>query len=153
MRNVRTRARRLIACAALSIVAVAPACTSAVSAEPSAPDLAGTTRIVLRAWEDTRAGLPPLAVTRADSVSRVVAFVRSKSDGWLTSGDSLPGRALPAEFYEADRLTARFGILDREGDGGFFVSWQGNSVSLRPATEAEMGEFLAFFGISVTVVE
>src|SRR3954469_14684268 len=61
-----------------------------------APNLTGTTRIVLRAWEDTRAGLPPLAVTRADSIERVIAFVRARSDGW-TAVDSLPGRPLPAE--------------------------------------------------------
>jgi hypothetical protein len=108
--------------------------------------------IVLRAWEDTRVGLPPLAITRADSIDLVMAFVRSKADGWHVV-DSLPGNALPAEFYHDNQLTQRFGILDMPGDSGYFVAWDGQRKLLRPASDAEWGKFLAFFGISVVTVE
>ncbi len=126
--------------------------TSLLSAPLSLPTAAATTRIVLRAWEDARVGLPPLAVTRSDSIERVVAFVRARSDGWQRT-NSLPGVALPAEFYEGQRVAQRFGILDLPGDSGFFVSWQGTEALLRPAKDAELLQFLAFFGINVVTIE
>lgn len=125
--------------------------TSLLSA-PDLPNASATTRIVLRAWEDTRAGLPPLAVTRRDSVDLVVAFVRARSEGWQRA-NSLPGIALPAEFYVGDRVAQRFGILDLPGDTGFFVSWQGTQAHLRPASDVELGQFLAFFGVNVVTIE
>jgi hypothetical protein len=117
-----------------------------------APSASATSKIVLKAWEDTRVGLPPLAITRADSIEAVIAFVRARSSGWIRT-DSLPGNPLPAEFYEQNRVTQRFGIVDLEGDTGFFVTWQGSQALLRPATDAELLEFLGFFGIGVVVVE
>jgi hypothetical protein len=91
-------------------------------------------------------------VTRADSVEAVLAFVRSKSTGWRMA-DSLPGNPLPAEFYAGTAVQGRFGILDVEGDSGFFIAWRGSVASVRPASDAELGQFLAFFGIAVIVVE
>lgn len=109
-------------------------------------------RIVLRAWEDTRVGLPPLAVTRADSVDNVLAFVRARADGWHEV-DALPGIALPAEFYSNNQLTMRFGILDLPGDSGYFITWDGSRKLLRPASDGELWEFLGFFGIGRVLID
>jgi hypothetical protein len=144
------RARRFIIA---TLVGVSACASSSTGPGPSPVEFSGTTRVVLRAWEDTRAGLPPLAITRADSVEAFLAFIRSKSDGWRAAGDSLPGIALPAELYVGTALQGRFAMLDLPGDTGMFVSWRGSERSLRPATDAELGQFLAYFGIAVTVVE
>jgi hypothetical protein len=109
-------------------------------------------RIVLRAWEDVRVGMPPLAVTRADSIDQVMAFVRARGDGWHEV-DQLPGNPLPAEFYQNNRITMRFGILDVPGDTGYFITWDGSRTLLRPASDAELWTFLGFFGIGGVVIE
>ncbi|MEW5917796.1 MAG: hypothetical protein AB1762_15445, partial [Gemmatimonadota bacterium] len=46
------------------------------------------TSVVLRAWEDTRVGLPPLAVTRPDSVALVVHFINTRLMNWETRADA-----------------------------------------------------------------
>jgi hypothetical protein len=129
------------------------------SSQKSVPDVAVPTgaalpadRIVLRAWEDVRAGLPPLAVTRADSIDRVMAFVRARANGWREV-DQLPGNPLPAEFYQHNQMTLRFGILDMPGDAGYFITWDGSRKLLRPATDDELWTFLGFFGIGGVVIE
>ena len=109
-------------------------------------------RIVLRAWEDVRVGMPPLAVTRADSIEKVMAFVRARADGWHEVAE-LPGIALPAEFYQNNQITLRFGILDLPGDAGYFITWDGSRKLLRPATDDELWTFLGFFGIGGVVVQ
>ncbi len=109
-------------------------------------------RIVLRAWEDTRVGLPPLAVTRSDSIETVMAFVRARADGWHEVKD-VPSNPLPAEFYQGNQVTLRFGIVDVPGDSGFFITWDGSRKLLRPASDAELWTFLGFFGIGGIVVE
>lgn len=109
-------------------------------------------RIVLRAWEDVRVGMPPLAVTRADSIEKVMAFVRARTDGWHEVAD-LPGNPLPAEFYQNNQITLRFGILDMPGDAGYFITWDGTRKLLRPATDDELWTFLGFFGIGGVVIE
>jgi len=109
-------------------------------------------RIVLRAWEDVRVGMPPLAITRADSIDKVMAFVRARSEGWHEVTD-LPGNPLPAEFYQNNHITLRFGILDLPGDSGYFITWDGTRKLLRPASDAELWTFLGFFGIGSVVIE
>ena len=148
--------------ALLCVILAAGACSRSVTptssdtppASIALPNDAATApnRIVLRAWEETRVGLPPLAITRADSIDMVMAFVRSKADGWHAV-DSLPGNPLPAEFYHDNQVTQRFGVLDVPGDSGYFVAWEGDRKLLRPASDAEWGKFIAFFGVNVVTVE
>ena len=115
-------------------------------------DLDGITRIVLRAWEDTRAGLPPLAVTREDSVARVVNFINARRDKWETVQD-VPGNPLFAELHRGTAVVSRFGFIEvSHGAGGYFITTDGGKNQLRPASAEELASFLAFFGISVEIV-
>jgi hypothetical protein len=116
-------------------------------------DLDGITRIVLRAWEDTRAGLPPLAVTREDSVALVVNFINTRRDKWETVQGDLPGNPLFAELRRGNAVVSRFGFIEiSHGAGGYFITTDGGKNQLRPATAEELASFLAFFGISVEIV-
>lgn len=129
---------------------VVAACQSSSVAGPSALD--AITRIVLRAWEDTRAGLPPLAVTREDSVARVVSFINARRDKWETAPGELPGHPLFAELARGSNVVSRFGFMELvHGGGGYFITTDGGKNQLRPASAQELAAFLAFFGISVEI--
>lgn len=129
--------------------AVLTACSESSIVGPRALD--GVTRIVLRAWEDTRVGLPPLAVTRGDSVTRVVNFINARRDKWQTVQD-LPGNPLFAELHRGTAVVSRFGFIEvAHGFGGYFITTDGGKNQLRPATAEELASFLAFFGIRVEV--
>lgn len=114
--------------------------------------LDGITRIVLRAWEDTRRGLPPLAVTRQDSVAIVVSFINARRSNWETSRGDLPGIPLFAEFERGATVASRFGFIETShGAGGYFITTDAGKTQLRPASADELAAFLAFFGISVEI--
>ena len=131
--------------------AVLLACSESSVTGPRALD--GITRIVLRAWEDTRVGLPPLAVTREDSVALVVNFINTRRDKWETVQGDLPGNPLFAELQRGTAVVSRFGFIEiSHGAGGYFITTDGGKNQLRPATAAELAAFLAFFGISVEIV-
>jgi hypothetical protein len=129
----------------------AAACGNAPTAETQQPP-AGVTSVVLRAWEDTRRGLPPLAVTRADSVTMFLEFIAARSNGWQNAGASLPGTPLYAELRRGTRVAGRFGFIEiSHGAGGYFIRDGSTPAQLRTATAAELAQFLAFFGISVEI--
>jgi hypothetical protein len=107
---------------------------------------------VLRAWEDTRVGLPPLAVTRQDSVAVVVDFINTRRTNWESAGAALPGNPLFAELRRGIAVVGRFGFIETShGAGGYFIARDGDKDQLRPATAQEIATFLAFFGISVEI--
>jgi hypothetical protein len=111
------------------------------------------TSVVLRAWEDTRPGLPPLAVTRPDSVALVVQFINTRFMNWEARADAaLPGIPLFAELRRGNAVVGKFGFIETShGAGGYFVKPSGNTHQLRPATAQELATFLAFFGITVEI--
>ncbi|MGH7713693.1 MAG: hypothetical protein ACREOG_20590 [Gemmatimonadaceae bacterium] len=110
------------------------------------------TSIVLRAWEDTRAGLPPLAVTRQDSVAIVMDFINTRRNNWTNADATLPGNPLFAELRRGSTVAGRFGFIEiSHGQGGYFITRDGSKDQLRPATAEEIAKFLAFFGISVEI--
>ena len=127
------------------------ACQTSSLTGPRALD--GITRIVLRAWEDTRAGLPPLAVTRQDSVALVVSFINARRDNWETAPSQLPGNPLFAELQRGTAVVSRFGFIETShGAGGFFITTDAGRTQLRPASAEELASFLAFFGIGVQII-
>ena len=127
------------------------ACAESSIAGPR--ELDGITRIVLRAWEDTRVGLPPLAVTREDSVALVVNFINARRDKWETVQGDLPGIPLFAELHRGTSVVSRFGFIEiSHGAGGFFITTDGGRTQLRPASAEELASFLAFFGIGVQII-
>lgn len=131
--------------------AVLAACSESSVTGPR--ELDGITRIVLRAWEDTRAGLPPLAVTREDSVALVVNFINARRDKWETAPTELPGNPLFAELHRGNAVVSRFGFIEvSHAAGGYFITTDGGKNQLRPASAEELAAFLAFFGISVEIV-
>lgn len=131
--------------------ALLAACQESSITGPRALD--GITRIVLRAWEDTRGGLPPLAVTREDSVALVVNFINTRRDKWETVQGDLPGIPLFAELHRGTPVVSRFGFIEiSHGAGGYFITTDGGKNQLRPASAGELASFLAFFGISVEIV-
>lgn len=107
----------------------------------------------LRAWEDTRRGLPPLRIVRADSVSAFLAFVNERRGGWSAVA-ALEGIALPVELHRGSAVADRIGMLERaHGQGGHFVRWHDGRTWTRPATADELGQFMAYFGIGVVIIE
>jgi hypothetical protein len=131
--------------------AILAACAESSIAGPR--ELDGITQIVLRAWEDTRAGLPPLAVTREDSVALVVSFINARRDHWESVQGELPGNPLFAELRRGTAVVSRFGFIEvSHGAGGYFITTDGGKNQLRPASADELASFLAFFGISVEIV-
>lgn len=131
--------------------AILAACSESLVTGPR--ELDGITRIVLRAWEDTRVGLPPLAVTREDSVAVVVNFINARRDNWETVEGDLPGNPLFAELHRGTALVSRFGFIEvSHGAGGYFITTDSGKNQLRPASAEELASFLAFFGISVEIV-
>ncbi len=130
---------------------VVAACGSSTLTGPRQLD--GITRVVLRAWEDTRRDLPPLAVTRADSIAMFVNFVGARRDGWQNASGELPGRPLFAELERGTAVVSRFGFIELvHGGAGYFITTDGGKNQLRPASAAELAAFLAFFGIGVQII-
>ncbi len=130
---------------------LAAACGSSALTGPRSLD--GITRVVLRAWEDTRRGLPPLAVTRSDSIAMFVSFVDARRDGWQNATGELPGRPLFAELERGTAVVSRFGFIEIvHGGGGYFITTDGGKNQLRPASATELAAFLAFFGIGVQII-
>jgi hypothetical protein len=110
------------------------------------------TSIVLRAWEDTRVGLPPLAVTRPDSVAIVLEFINTRRNNWTAAAATLPGNPLFAELRRDSQVVGRFGFIETShGAGGYFITRDGSKDQLRPATAEEIAKFLLFFGITVEI--
>ena len=134
----------------LGVSAISASCYSSSIAAPAAFE--GITSIVLRAWEDTRPGLPPLAVTRQDSVAIVLEFINTRRSNWEKANAPLPGNPLFAELRRGSAVVGRFGFIEiSHGAGGYFITRDGNRDQLRPATAQEIAAFLAFFGISVEI--
>src|SRR5574341_1220428 len=105
-------------------IALIAACQSSSVTGPV--PLNGITRIVLRAWEDTRRGLPPLAVTRSDSVAIVVSFINERRDKWVTAPGELPGNPLFAELQRGSTIVSRFGFIETSRiTGGYFITSDG----------------------------
>ena len=156
----RTLGRRLLRALSIALPVLTACGTAAPTSRDEAqgehvlPNAAAlpSDRIVLRAWEDTRVGLPPLAVTRADSIQTVMTFVRARADGWHEV-DAVPSNPLAAEFFQNGQVTMRFGIVDVPGDSGYFITWDGSRKLLRPASDAELWTFLGFFGVGSIVIE
>jgi hypothetical protein len=124
--------------------------SSSVTASAPFDDI---TSVVLRAWEDTRVGLPPLAVTRRDSVAIVVGFINTRRGNWEDADAALPGNPLFAELRRGSAVVGRFGFIELvHGGGGYFITRDGGRDQLRPATAEEIATFLAFFGISVEII-
>ena len=141
-----------IRAARLAAVIFVAACSSPSEPELQPPELDGITRIVLRAWEDTRAGLPPLAVEREDSVAVVVDFINARRNGWEDAPAELPGNPLFAELHRGTPVVARFGFISLQHNGpGYFITDDGGRARLRAASAQDIATFLAFFGISVEV--
>jgi len=127
------------------------ACYASSVAEPAAA-FGDVTSIVLRAWEDTRVGLPPLAVTRQDSVALVMDFINTRRTNWENARGDLPGIPLFAELRRGSAVVGRFGFIELvHGGGGYFITRDGSRDQLRPATAEEIARFLAFFGITVEI--
>ena len=117
------------------------------------PTLGSVDYVELRAWEDTRRGLPPLRIVRADSVAAFVSFVNERRGGWSEVA-ALDGIALPAELHRGSAVADRVGMMERShGQGGHFVRWHDGKTWTRPATADELGQFMAYFGIGVVVIE
>ena len=118
------------------------------------PALADIAYAELRAWEDTRRGLPPLRVVRPDSVAALVAFMESRrATGWTTVPGALPGIALPIEFWRDGALVARVGVINTaHGQGGYLVAWDNARAATRPISADEFQHLLAFFGMGVVTV-
>ncbi|MGQ0641506.1 MAG: hypothetical protein ACT4P6_12200 [Gemmatimonadaceae bacterium] len=145
MMYVRRIARTFVV---LGACVVGSSCYSSSIAAPDA--FQGITSVVLRAWEDTRVGLPPLAVTRQDSVAIVVDFINTRRNNWEQADATLPGNPLFAELRRGSVVVGRFGFIEiSHGAGGYFITRDGNKDQLRPATAQEIAVFLAFFGIGV----
>jgi hypothetical protein len=143
---------RFLRASALLGILVIPGCYSSSVAEVDGFE--DITSIVLRAWEDTRAGLPPLAVTRPDSVALVVHFINTRVMNWTTADAAapLPGNPLFAELRRGNAVVGKFGFIETaHGQGGYFITANGGRNQLRPATAAELATFLAFFGITVEI--
>lgn len=133
-----------------ALVLVAGSCATSSLTSPG--HFQGITRIVLRAWEDTRVGLPPLAVTREDSVALVVDFINTRHSGWEDAESDLPGHPLFAELHRGAPVVGRFGFISlRHAGPGYFITDDGGRTRLRAASAAEISAFLAFFGITVEV--
>jgi hypothetical protein len=119
-----------------------------------APSLAGVAYAELRAWEDTRRGLPPLRVMRPDSVASVVAWMDARRGGW-TRVATLPGIALPVEFWRDGALVARVGVINTaHGEGGYLVTWDPANAAraaTRPINAREFDTVMAFFGMSTVI--
>ncbi len=135
------------------LTALALSAGSCASSSLTAPgQFQGITQIVLRAWEDTRVGLPPLAVTRQDSVAVVVDFINTRRNGWEKAQGDLPGHPLFAELFRGTPVVGRFGFISlRHGGPGYFITDDAGRTMLRPASAEEIAAFLAFFGITVEV--
>lgn len=104
-RNLRT----LVVLTALGLSAGSCATSSLTAPER----FQGITRIVLRAWEDTRVGLPPLAeLFRGTPVVGRFGFIslRHGGPGYFITNDA--GRAMlrPASAEEIAAFLAFFGI-------------------------------------------
>ncbi len=135
------------------VIALVFAAGSCVSSSLTGPGhFEGITKVVLRAWEDTRDGLPPLAVTRQDSVAQVVGFINTRRSGWEKAEGELPGHPLFAELHRGAPVVGRFGFISlRHAGPGYFITNDGGTSRLRGASAQEIATFLAFFGISVQV--
>lgn len=121
-----------------------------------APSLGGAAYAELRAWEDTRRGLPPLRVTRADSVASLVAWMDARRGGW-TRVATLPGIALPVEFWRGGALVTKVGVINTaHGEGGYLVTWDPNNATraaTRPIDAREFAQVMAFFGMSTVIID
>ncbi len=141
---------RLARTAALLGTSALTACYSSSVAEPAGFD--DVTSIVLRAWEDTRVGLPPLAITREDSVALAMDFINTRRTNWENARGDLPGIPLFAELRRGSAVVGRFGFIELvHGGGGYFITRDGSRDQLRRATADEIAKFLAFFGIGVVI--
>ena len=119
-------------------------------AEAPTIDLSNVNAAVLHAWEDTRLGLPPLAVTRGDSLAALVQLLIVPRSLWYDTKASLPGIALPVHFMRGDSVVARAAFLEVTHDqGGFFLVTRGSTMLARQATARELSTFLSLFGIGV----
>jgi hypothetical protein len=156
------RAPALTLALALTVsLALAPAACHSASTAPSgtsAPDAAaaptvaldGVSDVTLRAWEDTRAGLPPLRIARRDSIERFTALVVGDQRAWRWADGPVPGVPLPAEYARGGSVVARVAMVETaHGEGGFFLAWRDGRLAVRTAAAAELEAFLASFGVSV----
>lgn len=148
---MHSRRRFIRTLVVLGMVAFSGCYSSSIAAPEGLEDI---TSIVLRAWEDTRVGLPPLAVTRQDSVAIVMDFINTRRSGWENAPTNLPGNPLFAELRRGTVVASRFGFIELvHGGGGYFIADGTGKTQLRPASADEIAKFLAFFGISVRIVE
>jgi hypothetical protein len=119
------------------------------TASPSI-DLTGVSHATLRAWEDTRVGLPPLSIASPDSLATLNGLLFAPSARWYETNGVLPGIPLPVEYYKGSALSARSAMVEIAHDqGGYFLVWRGAQQVARKADAAEIAAFLGMFGISV----
>jgi hypothetical protein len=143
----------------LALLALACACAGtneqALITQPAAAaaaDLANADRAALLAWKETLGTLYPLTIRGRDTVSALTRLVAPANAQW--TANTSKGTPLMAAIYAGDQTAGEIGFIETaRGDGGFFVLRQGTGLLARPATDDEIGQFLAFFGIGVAVVE
>lgn len=113
-------------------------------------DLAGVSHATLRAWEDTRTGLPPLTIVARDSLAELNSVLFAPGTGWFQTNGVLVGTPLSVEYYRNSTVAARAAMIEIAHDrGGYFLVWRGQEPIARKADAAEIASFLAMFGITV----
>jgi hypothetical protein len=143
---------------ALLLLAVALGCGSSeqqLSTQPPSSvtaDFASADRASLLAWKETLGSLYPLTIRGRDTVSALARLVAPANAEWKPNTSQ--GTPLMVAIFSGDQPAGEMGFIETARfQGGFFVLRQGSTLLARPATDAEIGQFLAFFGIGVTVVE
>jgi hypothetical protein len=123
----------------------------------AAPDLgvAGASQAILRAWEDTRQGLPPLKIASRDSLTQLEGLFLASGANWYDTGGSLPGIPLRVELYRSGSVSSVMAAINvQHGKGGYFVAYRaGGGYTARAVSADEFNTFMALFGMSTIIVQ
>ena len=143
-----------LAVATLSALALLSACRDSAAPRPSASVVASSVdRIELHAWRETLGAAYPITIARSDSIETVVQFVSPNSPAWREAA-GFPGTPILAAFYESGQMKAEYGFVETaRGQGGYLVNRNGTQIRVRTATDADITQFLAFFGIGTVVIK
>ena len=135
-------------------LAMLPGCADSSGPRPSA-SFAATNfdRIELHAWRETLGPLYPITIARSDSIAKVVELFAPSSAAWREAAE-FPGTPILAAFYEGQQLRTEYGFVETaRGQGGYLVNRNGTQIRVRTATDADITQFLSFFGMGVVVIK
>jgi hypothetical protein len=135
-------------------LAILPGCADSSAPQPTA-SFAATNfdRIELHAWRETLGSLYPITIARSDSIAKVVELFAPNSASWREAAE-FPGIPILAAFYEGQQLRTEFGFVETaHGQGGYLVNRNGTQIRVRTATDADITQFLSFFGMGVVVIK